>query len=154
MLGPLVISTRLPGKRRTKPRDEESAEVRGDMSDVSLACAETGMIEPYGTANNWDAFQDVLPKLEEECVLSGRTPTENRCSTKNLSTVCRESVNETTERLIYVYQGTPEERAIQKNCKGELLSAKLVSGNAIPSFKNTTMRRIATCAPVPTSGRE
>lgn len=133
---------------RPVARDEESAEVGADMSDVSQACLETAVIAPPAMTSNWDGLQEILPRLEEQCVLSGRTATENRCTLRNLSFVCRETPNDKTETMTYVYLGTPEDKTLRTTCKGQTFSASML-GNVYPPFANTAMRRILTCAPVP-----
>ena len=135
-----------PGRPAAK--DEESAEVSADMSDVSQACLETAVIAPPSMTSNWDGLQEILPKLEEQCVLSGRTATENRCTLRNLSFICREAPNDKTETMTYVYVGTAEDKTMRTTCKGQTFSASML-GNVYPAFANVAMRRIMTCAPVP-----
>jgi hypothetical protein len=137
---------------RVQPRDEESAEASADLSGISMACTEIGMIVPPGMASNWDGLLDVLPKLEEDCVLSGRAPTENRCTARDISFVCREPTSDIMEQLSFVYLGTPEERIMRESCKGERLSPAQLAGTGAV-FKNTAMRRIITCSPVPNGAR-
>lgn len=147
-----TVAAEMAKPGRKQPKDEESAEASADLSDSSQACTEVGMIAPPSMSSNWDGLQDILPKLEEECVLSGRTPTENRCPGRNLTFVCRELTNESTERLIYVYEGTPEERTMREKCKGDRLAALQLTGVGAV-FKNTAMRRILTCAPIAGTSR-
>ena len=139
-----------PGQ--SPPKDEVSTEADSDMSDVSLACVEIGMIAPPSMTSNWDGLQDVLSKLEDECALSGRVPTESRCEAKDVSFVYREATNDKMERLSFVYQGTPEERTMLENCKGDCLSPTQLASTPV-LFKNTAMRRILTCSPAPGSAR-
>lgn len=132
--------------------DEDSAEAGADLGEISQVCTETGTIVPAGMGSNREGLQDILLKLEEECVLSGRTPTENRCHARNFSFVCREQLDDTSERITYVYANTPEERSMLEGCKGDRLTPSQVAAAGISVFKNTAMRRILTCAPVPNGG--
>jgi uncharacterized protein YdbL (DUF1318 family) len=121
----------------------ETEPVDGLDGDAATTCVETGTVDQEG---NMYANQDLISRLEEECVLSGRLPSEDRCPTRDLFFVCRDATPD-TERIIYTYRGTPEERTARENCKGDVLSLTGLSG-VPPAFKNTAMRRIMSCIPL------
>lgn len=125
-------------------RDRAADGSSGGDADVDHTCTETGVLDQEG---NMYANQSEVAKLEEECINSGRLPTEDRCPAPNRVYACRESLSPTMERLIYVYRGTPEERMVKSGCKGDILEPGQLSGKT-PAFKNTAMRRVVTCMPL------
>jgi len=143
-----TVTAELAKTAREAPKDEDSAESEIDISDIAMTCVETGVIAPAAMTSNWDGLQDITAKLEEDCMMSGRIPTENRCPARDVGFVCREAVDDKTERLTFFYNGTPEERSGREGCKGEAISAAQLQA-AGAAFKNTAMRRILSCAPVP-----
>ncbi len=130
-------------KSKAQDNRRESSDLPAPGADADMTCLETGVLDQEG---NMYANQDATTKLEEECVLSGRVPSEDRCPTRELFFVCREATP-TTERIVYTYRGTPEEAQARENCKGEVLGLMGLAGKP-PPFKNTAMRRIMSCIPL------
>ncbi len=130
-------------KSKREDARQESSDLPTIPSDATMTCLETGVLDQEG---NMYANQDMTTKLEEECVLSGRVPSEDRCPTRELFFVCREA-SATTERIIYTYRGTPEEPKARENCKGDVIGLPGLAGKP-PPFKNTAMRRIMSCIPL------
>ena len=113
-------------------------------ADINASCTETGAVDPDGGMGN---MQDVATRLEEECVLSGRAPTESRCTMTNISYLCRQPGNDGMEELIYIYRGSPDEKSYRNGCKGDILGPAQAAGRT-PPFSNAAMRRLISCAPV------
>jgi hypothetical protein len=143
-----TVAAEMSKPGRARPEDEDSAEAADAYGEIAMTCVETGVIAPDGMTSNWDGLLEIVTKLEEECVLSGRVPTESRCPGRDLSFICREPLDEKTEQLTYVYKGTREETSMREACKGERVGSSAVAASGA-SFKNTAMRRILSCAPVP-----
>ncbi|MBL8629123.1 MAG: hypothetical protein JNM81_05815 [Rhodospirillaceae bacterium] len=122
---------------------QESSDLATAGGDADMTCLETGILDQEGSMS---AGQDVMSKLEEQCVLSGRIPSEDRCPSRNLYFLCR-SAEPATERLIYTYRGTPEERSARDTCTGEVLPLSEAAAKT-PAFKNPAMRRVMSCIPL------
>lgn len=137
-----VVAEMTRGDQKASGRDTDMDS--GGETDVDLTCTETGAI---GQESGGNFDHSKITKLEEECVLSGRVPTDDRCSAPNRLYACRQTVSDSMEQLIYVYRGTPEERKFKDTCKGDILTAAQLTGPA-PAFKNKAMHRIMTCTPV------
>lgn len=127
-------------------RGQESTAAAGFV-EIDNTCIETGVLDDDG---NMYATQDQRVQLEEQCVLTGRLPSEARCPTREIVFVCRDVLNPTTERITYTYRGTPEAETARERCNGDVLPVVQMPG-ATPAFKNPAMRRIMSCLPVSNS---
>ncbi|MBL8642952.1 MAG: hypothetical protein JNK21_03385, partial [Rhodospirillaceae bacterium] len=145
-----TVVAEMSKNRREGNLREESSDIPPAEGDADMTCTETGVLDQEG---NMYANQDMTTKLEEQCVLSGRIPSEDRCPTRDLFFVCRDVIDATSERITYTYRGTPEEPKARDNCKGEVLGLTGLAGKP-PPFKNAAMRRVMSCLPLGEADQE
>jgi hypothetical protein len=126
--------------------DKETESATGAASEVNvpeeLAAGTTSCIET-GIVGKADAA--VLRGLRLNCINSGRLPAQKRCSMANLAFLCYAETAE-SEKITYVYRGTPEELYFQLKCGSERIVPAGSIPESGPAFR-TAAALAFTCAP-------
>jgi hypothetical protein len=115
----------------------ETAESENMTAGVN-SCIETGFTGQQDPT--------LLRSMKLDCINSGRLPAEGRCSTRNLSFLCYDDAAG-TEKLTYVYRGTPDEEYFEHKCDAN----RVVKADKVPSsgalFRKANAVLGFTCAP-------
>ncbi len=124
------------GDAGTLPASE--IDVPEELAAGTASCIETGFAEQQDAS--------ALRNLRLNCINSGRLPAQHRCSTANLAFLCYSSAPG-SEKVTYVYRGTPEEIYFQHKCGADqVLSPDKVPATGV-SFRTTNAVLGFTCAP-------
>ena len=119
-------------------RPPSEVDVPEELAAGTQSCIETGF------SGKQDPVQ--MRSLQVNCINSGRLPAQDRCPTNNLAFLCYEAAPG-TEKMTYVYRGTPEELYFQHKCGPD----RLLRGDLVPSsgaaFRGTNVALGFICAP-------
>ena len=119
-------------------RAPSEVDVPEELAAGTRSCIETG----------FTGKQDpiLIRTLQVNCINSGRLPVEGRCPTNNLAFLCYDATPG-SEKMTYVYRGTPEELYFQRKCG----AGKLVKADELPAsgaaFRAGNAALGFTCAP-------
>jgi hypothetical protein len=120
------------------------ARQRGEMDVPEDMQAGTGSCIETGFTGKQDPI--VMRNLQLDCINSGRLPTQGRCPTDNLAFLCY-GATPSTEKMTYVYRGTPDELYFQHKCS----PANVLKADDVPpsgaAFRTANAVLAFTCAP-------
>lgn len=123
-------------------RQRGEVEVPEDMQAGIGSCIETGLTGKQDPIT--------MRNLQLDCINSGRVPAQGRCPIENLSFLCY-GATPNTEKMTYVYRGTPDELYFQHKCS----PANVLKADQVPpsgaSFRTAAAALAFTCAPPATT---